>query len=238
MKRFLLSAAIALASCNMDPAYAADLGKAPPIVKAPIVVPYTWNRFYCGVNGGYGWNITGVNVNYAGTPIDLGSVPHGFMGGAQCGLDHQVSDYFVLGIIADVDFANLRGAGQVANTISAANLTNYLGTVNARAGIPIGNHSLVFVEGGLAYGGNKPNFQVASVQAAAADTSVGWDIGGGIETKLPAFPGWSAFAKIGYTDLGKKSLTLDTGGGVLATSDNPLKFGYAKIGLNYALFGN
>jgi outer membrane immunogenic protein len=236
MKRFLLSAAIAVASCNMNPAYAADL---PIPTKAPIVVPYTtWNRVYLGINGGYGWNITGVNVDMAGTPIDLGSVPHGFMGGVQIGLDRQVSDYLVLGIIADVDVANLRGSGQAAGVISASNLTNYLGTFNARAGIPIGNHSLAFVEGGLAYGGNKPNFQVASVQAAAADTSVGWDIGGGIETKLPAFPGWSAFAKIGYMNLGSKSLTLDTGGGVLATSDNPLKFGYAKIGLNYALFGN
>jgi outer membrane immunogenic protein len=235
MKHLTLSA-VALAAVAMTgiaPAIAADLQLKTPPAPAPAT---TWNRFYIGPFGGYGWNITGVNVDLAGTPLDLGSVPHGLMAGGQIGFDRQVSDYLVLGIVADIGVANMRSSGTVGGTLSAANLTNYLGTFNARAGIPIGNHSLVFVEGGVAYGGNKPNFQVATLQAAASDTSVGWNIGGGIETKLTALPGWSAFVKAGYMDLGAKSLTLDTGGGVLATSSNPLRFGFGKIGLNYAFW--
>jgi len=216
------------------PAYSADLyTKAPP---PPVVASSSWTGLYAGVHGGYGWNVTGVNIDLAGTPIDLGSVPHGLMGGVQLGVRRQVSEYVVLGVIADIDVANMRASGDIGSgVLTASNLTKYLGTLNAQIGFTVGNHSLAFVEGGMGYGGNKPNFQVAGIAAAAADTSVGWNLGAGLETKLPAFPGWSAFVKGGYMDLGAKSLTLDTGRGVIATSSNPLQFGYGKIGLNYTI---
>lgn len=232
MKRISIIAALAI--CGS--AHAADM----PLKAVTQYTPAAnWSRCYLGVNGGYGWNITGVNIDLSGAPIDLGSVPHGFMGGGQVGCDRQLNDYLVLGVIADIDVANMRASGQIGNgLLTASNLTNYLGTLSARGGITIGNHSLLFFEGGLAYGGAKPNFQFGTIQQGAADTSVGWNFGGGLETKLPAFPGWTAFIKGGYMDLGAKSLTLDTGNGVLATSSNPLKFGYGKVGLNYAIFGN
>jgi outer membrane immunogenic protein len=232
-------AAIALTLLCGTAAYAADIPAALPTKAMPYtpVLPTNWNRLYIGINGGYGWNTTGVNVNDGVSSIDIGSVPHGVLGGAQIGIDQQINEYIVIGVIADIDGANLRSSGQALGVIDVNNLSNYMGTLDARVGFTIGNHSLAFVEGGLAYGGNKPNFRVQSLQAAAADTSVGWNVGGGIETKLTAFRGWSAFVKGGFMDLGSKSLTLDTGGGALLTSSNPLQFGYGKIGLNYAIIG-
>ena len=235
MRRMILAA---LAAFVIGPASAADMSV--PFTKAAPLMPVTsWSGIGLGVHGGYGWNVTGVQVDLAGTPIDLGSVPHGIMGGGQFFARKQINEYIVLGVSSDLDVANFRSSGAVGNgLLTANNLSNYFVTANATFGVTIGNHSLLFAEGGLACGGNKPNFQVASLQAAASDTSCGWNAGGGIETKLPAFPGWSAVLKGGFMDLGKKSLSIDTGGGVLATSTNPIQAGYAKIGLNYNLYGN
>lgn len=212
-------------------AIGADLYKAPTPAQA---LPATWNRVYLGVNLGYGWNDTGVNLDVGGVPVDLGSVPHGLMGGGQFGFDTQLSPYLVFGGFCDIDAASLRSSGQVASVITANNVSNFLGSCDARVGVAIGNHSLLFVNGGLGWATNDPHLASGTLQAAASGASVGWDIGGGLETKFPALPGWSGFIRGGFEDVGAKSLTLPGG---LVTSNNPLQFGYVKIGINYAIIG-
>src|SRR5262249_61444283 len=61
MKRVLLGGVVlALAAPS---ATAADLPRAQPVVKAPVVVPltaYDWTGFYVGINGGGAWGRSGV----------------------------------------------------------------------------------------------------------------------------------------------------------------------------------
>lgn len=208
-------------------ASAADL-RTPVLTKAPVVstaLP-TWTGFYLGGNVGYGADTTNSTVTAGTTVIDLGAVPRGPIAGGEIGYDFQPYGNLVLGLRADIDFANMRASGNVG-TLSLNNLTNYIGDADLRLGYAgFGNHVLLYLDGGLAYGGRQPNLTVGSLQAAANDTSVGWNLGGGIETRLTQYV--SAFGELDYYDLGGKSLQA----GTLVTSNSPFRFGLAKLGLN------
>jgi outer membrane immunogenic protein len=207
-------------------ASAADMSlKAPPPM-APSSLP-AWTGWYFGANVGYGANVTDATAVVGTTTLDLGAVARGPAIGGQIGYDWQPATNWVLGLRGGVDFANFRANGNVGGVVSLSNLTNYIGDFDLRLGYSgFGNHVLTYVNGGLGFGGRQPNFQVATLQAAANDTSVGWNVGGGIETGLTPYV--SAFGEIDYYDLGSKSLQLQD----LSTAFTPLRFGVAKVGLN------
>jgi outer membrane immunogenic protein len=145
--------------------------------------PFTWTGFYVGLNAGGGWASHSNNNNNV-FPF-LGAVPlgtfapvathnssnGGFVGGIQGGYNYQfgVGSGFVLGIEADIDYANIGRnhsatfpaftLPQFPGTIFAPtagvsnnNSNQYLGTVRLRAGYAW-DRFLVYATGGLAYGG-------------------------------------------------------------------------------------
>ena len=153
------------------PAAAADLYRGPAYAAAPFS-GYNWNGFYVGVNLGYQW---GSVTNWGG------GTPNGVMGGGQVGYNWQYGQY-VFGLEADLQ-------GSAANdTFAAFKFSNpRFGTVRGRAGYAM-NNVLVYVTGGLAYGGGRVEFGPAS----ETQTHLGWTLGGGVEVGLT--PNWSANA--------------------------------------------
>jgi outer membrane immunogenic protein len=218
MKRFLLSAAIALASCNMNPAYAADLP-----VKAPYQAPLpitNWQGLYLDGYFQYGANVTGVTTIATTNPaVDLASAPRGPGVGGSLGYNFDLGN-FVLGARGDISYLNVSGSGtSVADSLSVSNATNYLGNLDVLVGLPISadRRLLVYGVGGFGFGGAKPNLNVGSIQAAASDTSTGWNVGAGLRYKVTQNLG--VFIEGDYYQLGDKSLTAtDSAGTVLATS--------------------
>jgi outer membrane immunogenic protein len=194
-KLLLASTAVAMLS-GVGGAFAADLPtrKGPPM--APVYIPpaFSWTGFYVGVNAGYGWlNTNNNNNNFGGFPF-FGAVPvaggfvpiatsgnngnGGFVGGIQGGYNYQFTPGagFVLGIEADIDYADL---GRKTNSVvvgsftlpqfpgtvftpsnllgaSRSNNNQYIGTVRLRAGYAW-DRFLVYGTGGLAYGGIRNN---------------------------------------------------------------------------------
>ncbi len=121
MKRVLRSIAVGsalVATCVA--AQAADLPMPPAYQTPPVVVPvYNWTGFYVGVNGGYGWGNQDP-FNLLTNRFDQFSVPFsGGMFGGTFGGQIQ-SGRVVMGIEADIDWANINGSATVIPTIGGA----------------------------------------------------------------------------------------------------------------------
>jgi outer membrane immunogenic protein len=170
----------------------------------------------------------------------------GFIGGGQIGYNYQWGPSFVVGLEADIQGAGIRGNGSFtgaaadsatplafppffalgANRASIASTTieahqDWLGTVDARVGYLVTPTALLYVKGGLAYGGaqasvtsvsgNNANFNFLGFAGASfgslgagygsnSSTLVGWNVGGGAEWMLA--PNWSVKFEAFYYDLG------------------------------------
>jgi outer membrane immunogenic protein len=218
MKRFLLTVILLLSACNMNPAYAADLPtKAPYQPPLPVT---NWQGLYLDGYFQYGANVTGVTTVATTNPaVDLASAPRGPGVGGSLGYNFDLGN-FVLGARADISYLNVSGSGtSVADSLSVSNATNYLGNLDVCAGLPLSadRRLLVYGCGGFAFGGAKPNLQVATIQAAASDTSTGWNAALGARYKFTQ--NFGAFMEGDWYQLGDRSLTAtDSAGNVLATS--------------------
>jgi outer membrane immunogenic protein len=202
MRKFVIAfAALAFSGT----AYAADMPlKAPP---APVPNPsWSWTGFYIGGNVGGGT----ANTDSTGTATDLGVTStfsdtfklSGAVGGGQIGANYQITNNWVVGIEADVDWANLSNTGSVC-TVSAGvttgcasnnNRLDDFGTVRGRLGYAAGN-MLFYGTGGWAWahsstaatltcaGAGCPTASLPFTGGAtsASATPSGWTAGAGIE---------------------------------------------------------
>ena len=179
-------------------AHAADLPMRPYEAPAPVVVQqvYNWTGFYVGVNGGYGWgsqspfNIITDRFDNFSTGLSGGIV------GGTLGAQIQAS-HVVMGLEADLDWANLKGstvanptiAGVPFGLVSATTNINWESTVRARLGYA-NNNWLFFGTGGLALLGAKtslapvaggPNCGTILVGCTGSNRQAGLVLGGGLE---------------------------------------------------------
>ena len=181
----------------------------------------------------------------------------GFVGGAQFGYNYMVSPLLLAGIEADIQGASLRGSAGTATqvltdtifgpntgtwqtSITASRGLDYIGTVRGRLGVTVAPSLLLYVTGGLAYGGVKSattinqTTAIAGVPANAAsrlfsDNRAGYTVGGGGEWMLAS--NWSVKAEYLYYDLG--SANYGTGNFFVAEGPTNLPgFGVAGIAMS------
>ena len=186
------------------PAAGADLyGRGPAFAAAPFS-SYNWNGVYIGANLGYQW---GKVTNWGNTE------PSGVMGGGQIGYNWQGGPW-VLGIEADI-----QGSGANDTFAGYKFSTPWFGTVRGRGGYAM-NNVLVYLTGGLAYGGGTVEFGALS----ESQTHFGWTVGGGVEVGLT--PNWSARAEYLYVRLEDRSY-------VLTGFNNGFQSNVFRLGVNY-----
>src|SRR5687767_13908614 len=178
-----LLAATALTTAGLSAASAADLPvrAAPPII-APVPI-FTWTGFYAGVNAGWGWrdsNRQSVILEGAvpGTLFFPDNGDGGFTGSGQIGYTYQIGS-FVIGLETDIQWADtdqgedaafipLGAHGTFVPGTFDNNLSDWFGTVRARAGVAF-DRVLVYATGGVAF----------------TEDKAGWTVGGGAEWALP-----------------------------------------------------
>jgi outer membrane immunogenic protein len=154
----------------------------------------------------------------------------GALGGAQFGYNRLVSPGLLAGLEADIQGSSLRGSASAASAvttvsgfngndtataaITASRRLDYIGTVRARLGALVTPTTLLYVTGGLAYGGVKsatnvtqgfvtaiPPSPAANVTSGSfSDTRAGYTIGAGGEWLIASK--WSIKAEYLYYDLG------------------------------------
>ena len=219
----LISASIASAADIPRPAY-----KAPPLEPIPV---FTWNGFYVGVHGGYGWN------NYTGDDPVAGSSTgqaKGWLGGFQVGYNYQLGA-FVLGAEGDFSFADVKWTEDdpFGNGNSNASLkSDYFATVAARVGYAF-DRFLVYGKGGIAFTRDKYDISDGTGGTATGSFNrTGWMLGAGLEYAV--WENWSVKAEYNYMHFAGIDEALDTSGGLTSTTANvSLNSQLVKVGLNY-----
>lgn len=205
-------------------ASAADMPSASPMM--PTVAPIaSWTGFYIGLNAGYGWANSDGSTTLLPTAALFGVRPFtsstdldGFLGGVQAGYNWQ-ADNFVVGVEADIDYANLDGNHLVTPLSTFAGVPvpgwfqrgtgdmDWFGTVRARAGFLATPEMLIYATGGFAFARTSystftsftplPPFQYAG---SADETNTGWTVGAGVEWAFAS--NWTVKAEYLYFDLG------------------------------------
>jgi len=203
MKRRLLAAGC-FAAAFAGSALAADMPLGP--ARAPAYVPFfTWNGFYIGVNGGYGfgrsnWTDTVTLLSTGGFDTTGGLI------GGTVGYNVQFGGW-VLGIETDVAWSNLKGSATI-NCVGTCQTSNeWLGTARTRIGYAF-DRFMPYITGGAAFGGIKGTLGGIGT---FSETEVGWTWGAGIEYAFAER--WSAKVEYLYVDLGRANCNVTCSGG-------------------------
>jgi outer membrane immunogenic protein len=258
-----------------------------PYTKAPVMAGNPWSGWYGGVNAGYidgsrATNTDAVVASFStsapiapamasGATAQLADGHSGFLGGAQFGYNYMLSPTFLAGIESDIQGSSLRnnaatttaapvpGSGFTFQTaIATSRSLDYIGTIRGRLGAVVTPGMLVYVTGGLAYGGVKSSTAIGQVAPGGgepatatagsfSDTRAGYTVGVGGEWMFMSK--WSVKAEYLYYDLGSANYGtgisgFDTGptnfpgfgvASVATTTHVHFDGNIARIGLNYHL---
>jgi outer membrane immunogenic protein len=159
--------------------------------------------------------------------LSAGGVPighsNGFIGGVQAGYNWQTGN-FLAGVEADIQgLSHTGGSGTITQTAvvvgspvtstqTGTASVSYLGTLRGRLGIVANQNWLLYVTGGLAYGGVKANDSIVQTSTngfsgagfgSLSTTRAGWALGAGTEWMFA--PKWSVKAEYLHYDLGTAS---------------------------------
>lgn len=231
IKHFALWLVATLFLSLLSPASAADI--AYKARQAPDGPSLNWSGFYAGLHGGWGNSyddaaISGTNT-VAGFVVATGAVPgslkteaNGWLIGGHVGYNQQFGS-FVLGLEGTLAWTDIEGsAGQtltlaplgipVGITSNSSTGLDWLGTIEARAGLLLTDRFLVFAKGGFAFG--KAHSETSATLVAPApfgataagsvsDTRTGWTVGGGVEYAIA--PNWTLRGDYSYVDLGSET---------------------------------
>lgn len=136
--------------------------------------------------------------------------------GLELGYDVQVGRGFVLGAYAGADLSNSEMCGELLEDDQACAGLDHTFSLGARAGIPVGERSLLYVKGGYSHGKFEGTYDAdvtdndedePGVIEEFSETQGGYHLGGGVELGLTQ----SAYAKLEYlyTDYGSGTYRLD-----------------------------
>lgn len=217
---------------------------------ADVIEPtaYDWSGAYIGLQGGYAWSKSDVDIDLdptftAATDVDVDDFKaNGFVGGGHIGYLLQ-SDSFVYGVEGDIEYADLKDKADITfdgvnDGGDAEKEIDWLGSLRLRAGFAM-DRALIYATGGLAVGGVSLD---ADLSQAAKDigltvddedkTKWGWTIGGGVEYAFT--DSLSARVEYRYTDLGSaKASAVDANGVDVVEGKTDYDFHAVRVGLSW-----
>ncbi len=219
MKGHLLVTVSSLALISV--ASAADLAPYPTKAPPPVpVVPWTWQGFYIGINGGAVWHRATVNAQDAALVQNFASGKISATGaafGGHAGFNWQAGNV-VFGIEGDGSWVDANGSGIVGSAGRWTTKLSWLATVRGRLGLTF-SPTMVYVTGGFAAGGVTNNVPLLfGGYQTNHETRTGWTVGGGVEHMLT--PRWLIRAEALYVDLGDATVQGFLGSGYTARFAN------------------
>jgi outer membrane immunogenic protein len=227
--RFALAGLGLIALGAAAPANAADIrlpvkGVPPAYVHAY----YNWTGFYIGAHVGYGW--ADFTDTFAAGLAGAAVSPAGMIYGGQLGFNYQLGSW-VFGIEGEFSAADIKESQGVVGLLSSEIKVDQIYTAAARVGYAF-DRTLIYGKFGGAWTKEEYNFTLLGGTATGSVDRTGWLLGAGIEY---AFLGnWSAKIEYNYMDMGSKTVTLLTTGGLVAAPGNvDLTVQTVKAGINY-----
>lgn len=218
MNKLLLSVIGLGALAVSAPAFAAPL---PPPIEM-------WNGWYVGGNVGASFGTAkdsstiGSGVPFSSTSANL----NGVIGGAQFGYNYHATPSWLLGFESDFQGSSEQASATTTmataftpavlarqfpppNTLVDVEKLQWFGTVRGRVGWTPNQGALLYLTGGLAYGGVTSNPTFNTFNANFSTTKVGWVIGTGVEVFI--VKNWTAKVEYLYMDLGSITNTFTVG---------------------------
>jgi outer membrane immunogenic protein len=188
--------------------------------RSAMAAAYNWTGLYIGGNAGPSWGRTEADYTIPQFGVSENSTlhPSSVIGGGQLGFNQQVGPW-VFSIETDIAGRHgapdkvLFGGPPFGDHTDIHAEQNWLGTLRPRAGFAVSDNYLLYVTGGLAYGGLKHKFSenrpgVASRSVSESETATGWTAGGGVEYAFA--DRWSAGIEYLYVDLGTSTISMPT----------------------------
>ena len=223
-----LTLVVVSAGAFVGSAYAADMPRKAPILKAPPPVPAALSpvSIYAGLHIGGAWS-------RFSSPAAIETLStSGVLGGLQVGANLQ-SGNFVYGIEGDVSIAGVRGRGTgvigaVAATSTATH--HWFGTLAGRVGYAMGR-TLIYAKGGAAWTQYRWEFAAAAASVSQNRDRFGWMLGAGVEQAFTDTV--SAKLEYNYMDFGRRTETITPAALVVAPTDVRLYAHVVKLGFNY-----
>ncbi|MEW9808368.1 outer membrane protein [Mesorhizobium sp. ZMM04-5] len=228
MRNTLIVVALA---CTASVAHAADAVVYEPaeVISTPV---FSWTGGYIGLQAGYLWGDS--HMEFLSDGSYGNPDPHGWLGGVYVGYNYEMPSNVVLGIEADIAYADAEGdregfgfSGIPAPPGDGLNMeVNWSGAVRGRLGYAL-DRLLPYIAGGVAFADVDSSNVLAPVTFNDSDTMVGWTVGiGGEYAFTDQLIGRVEYR---YTDFGSSDLVLDSIDGAaeadLTTSD--VRFGLA-----------
>jgi len=164
--------------------------------------PVVWSGPYFGASAGYAWSASTDQLGLRGDQ-PTGLFSQGGLGGVEAGYNFQVSRY-VLGVEAEFDLADIGNSkhDQLYGDNFSSRL-RYFGALRDRVGYAF-DRALVYVDGGLAYGGLSSNVNGPILNGSPytfSGAAIGYTLGGGVEYALTN--NWSIRGEYQFMDFGK-----------------------------------
>lgn len=219
-----LAVASLLAATTATPALAAD--------------PSPSSGFYVGGHVGYLFGNASATLGdpTGGIASAGGTTQFGTLfGGVQGGYEWRLPSRWMLGLEADLSFANYQDLNQVlsyraTNTGSANEQLEYLGTLRGRIGYTMGGWT-PFITGGLAWAStrySRTDSTTGDEEGAPGHWRVGYAVGAGVDYALRR--GWSARLEYLYADLGLSGFAFAS---APSRYDSHYDVHQFRVGLNY-----
>lgn len=165
--------AAALLSASVSAAYAADLIVDAPVTPGVVDVSGTWEGPYVGVFGGYAashWTDT-----WSGGSMEFD--PTGWLLGVAAGVDLDLGNGMVAGVVADIAWSNREDSVIAQNGPHSVNI-DWQGSVRGRLGFDAGSF-LPYLTAGVAIAHGTAEYDVVST-----NTHFGWTAGAGVEVAV------------------------------------------------------
>ncbi|HET9718304.1 MAG TPA: autotransporter domain-containing protein [Pseudolabrys sp.] len=193
---------------------ASAMAYAPPA--APAV--HNWTGFYVGAGGGYGmFNVDSSITENGNLRSDNQTVGgRGWFGTVGGGFDYQFAGRFLAGVLADWDISDIHGNWSDPYWEEAGPMKQkWAWSAGGRAGYLITPDLLAYVSGGFTQARfSDVHFFAFGLTSQPepdtlpAQTYSGWFIGGGAETMVPWFPGFSVRSEYRFADYGTKDVPI------------------------------
>src|SRR5262249_12437817 len=192
MKKLTLAAAAVVALTSS--AIAADLPRKAPAAVAPAPLPVAnWTGCYLTGGVGYGmWNQDNQLQQFGvGVEPEHTNGGRGWLGRVGGGWDYQFWQKFVVGALADYDFASLKGDVSLLSLNSANEKMNWAWAAGGRLGYLPWETLMVYVSGGWTEAHfNGTIFNPGGSQfTTSGQTYSGWFLGSGYEYRFDLLPG-------------------------------------------------
>lgn len=145
---------------------------------------FGWTGLYLGGYVGAGAMVSNIEVPPFGPGNFNGIGGEGYVGGFMAGYNYQLSEKFVVGVQADVGWADLKSELNVPGFLTASVGPDLVYSISARAGWLPSANTMLYILAGYSHAELEANISIGGFSGSVQQDYKGYHVGTGLETRL------------------------------------------------------